>query len=535
MIRFLPLPPRRPWNLTWFPAWGLALLAGATVLAVVSCGEYRSHSERIQLRDGSVALSSTGSDDTRKDISELADIAQAYSSTGDVQQFPSDYAEVHQVALTHLLQGQPISLAETAALLLIPDLQIPDPAASTPQAEHPVVTFRWIGDGESLDASDLAARAAQTFSQAGVASLADLTQSLMAFDSRALGGDGDGRLSRSESGVQGLVVAAVLGLKEGDLRLEAAVPDNQIALVHQLKGKFARQMAFRPDGATLANLPLDDLRAEWCAFALDLLRARKSVAAVSDGGTGTEIPLDRVGRLLALYGVNLNRDLSKISKFYDSKMSGGDANGKLNALEAFQLAADARHASRFMAAMAAAEGAGTGATAASIPPGLVSDALIKNSPLVAQLFRIFPETGPCVFLSRQDCHDYSLSGAVLRTSYFERLAGFDRADRGGNQDGKLDVAELTLALTYVGTLDALFVRYDVNHDSKMSKDEAKAILKEVGIDDPRAVDAFFADVIKPQLNFWDGFHVFIATAAGVDFLRPYEFYRRMEKVLANYF
>ncbi|MCC7441251.1 MAG: hypothetical protein IT285_06450 [Bdellovibrionales bacterium] len=519
----------------WIPVLGLVALLLGSSFGFVSCGEYRSASDTIEVSPGSASMTAGSDPAAQAAITELVDLYQSYSASEELSEFPEDYADTQQEALTELLQGGTVTLAQTAALLMLPEAELPDPSGAIVQEEHPVVTFRWVGPDEQLDSVELPSRVALTFPNARVASLASLTQALLAFDARALGGDGDSRLSRAESGLQGLVIGAVLGLSEGELRLQVAVSPAEAPLVHALTGKFARQMGFRPDAETLATLPLDDLRAEWSAFALDLLRARKSVAAL--GGVH-EIRLDQARALLGLYGLTLAREPSKLAAFYDSKLSGGDANGKLSVLESFQLAADARHAGRFLRALSAAAGQGSGATADSIPPGLVGSSLQANPLLMAQLTRLFPETGACLFLTQQNCRPGSLAGAALRTSYYAKLPLFDATHRGGDANGRLDAAELTMALSYVGLLDALFFQYDTNHDSKMSRTEAQAILTALGITDPRAVGAFFANVstLRPgTVAFWEGFQVFIVNASGVEYLRPHEFYRRMEKILANYF
>jgi hypothetical protein len=120
----------------------------------------------------------------------------------------------------------------------------------------------------------------------------------------------------------------------------------------------------------------------------------------------------------------------------------------------------------------------------------------------------------------------------LNRDFWDGLKLYDDAIYGGNGDGKLDVAEVAMAMGVARVVENVYALYDTNHDGMLTKREAAPLFASLGFHDGRLIDAFFADIgLDGGSAVWNALKMFFSGRSGIDRLAPFEFYKRLVKVL----
>src|SRR5262249_40854282 len=153
-------------------------------------------------------------------------------------------------------------------------------------------------------------------------------------------------------------------------------------------------------------------------------------------------------------------------KLYDSSLLGGDGDGQLNAIEAYNLLSDLSYASKILGL--------TGGDLKSKTMKALPDQ--KQKDLMASLRAVFPRAGGDLFItssgSAPDPDDGGLADdSIFRAKYWDDLKRFDDPKYGGNKDKAVDLGEFTMAIGSARVLDTLFAMYDADHDGQISKAE----------------------------------------------------------------
>ena len=313
----------------------------------------------------------------------------------------------------------------------------------------------WIPCKGSVDLPTLEDQIQHTYPEARPSVISAMAQAFFRFDLPAYQGNGDGHLDRDEAMLPGIVLGGIVSNKR--LRSHADPKDRLWAEAIRIKVEKRK--------LSLMDAKLTPL--EWSSLEEQLEEARLAL-----------------GYTLLTRGSAKHTIDQPFWGGYDQKVQGGNGNGKLDDLEAFNALTDLQFA----------------------------DAVKRrpmSSRLISYLRGVYPKVGANLF------------GILSPNPFFWREG---RADR-------KDVYRLADAFNRVQWVEFLFKKYDLNANTLLDQAEFSQFLHDAGFNDPKGVWAWVVG-ISDHVPDWtrdllfeeiDLFHPNHA-------LQPYELYERLEKL-----
>lgn len=461
-------------------------LAAATVLAS-GCGKVKIREEK------TVTVKSTEAASVDQSFQNLAEVWKIFmngdgSINGDGLKNLANAAKASLEAETGV-PNLPLDAALDAATQLSPMLA----KGVTPKdildgIHEQLPMLRWFA--AELMPEQLMAKLAELFPASSETARGALVETLVKFDRPWAGGNHDGALGKAEVAFPILIMSALMKLdysKGLPLETEGVVIEKLSK--QQIEAKFEQQIYGRYAVESLRELSPADRELETLRLSMRFYQTKRLLKSI--GTDGELYPSQYAGAIAAATGVTADGAdgagaLFSLARFHDHRLVGGNQDGSLSLLETFQMTSDLEFARVYNA----------------LNPG-GSTAKLANLP------SIFTVVGKEMFESLPPVRAKK-SKAVLD---LERAATI----------GKLRALELVFEL------------YDVDQDGKISKSEAKPILQKLAIDQPYAVEAFFADVglASGAGSFWTGVRMKLKSAVMPGELSPREFYVRMNKVLTR--
>ncbi|MBI2605882.1 MAG: EF-hand domain-containing protein [Deltaproteobacteria bacterium] len=384
------------------------------------------------------------------------------------------------------ISNLPVDAALDAAMQLNPMLaKGVTPRDIVESVHNNLPMLRWFAT--ELTPEQLAVKLAEFFPESSETARRALLDALVKFDLAWAGGNQNGLLSNKELAFPILIMSALMKLdysKGLPFEIEGVVIEKLSK--QQIEAKFEQQIYGRYPVASQHELSPTDRELETLRLSMRFYQMKRLLKTI--GTDGELYPSQYAGAVGAATSVTVEGDdeaLSSLARFYDHRLMGGNQDGSLSLLEAFQMTSDLEFARVYNALN---------------PEG----APVK----LANLPSIFPAVGREMFESLPP----------VRAKKSKTVSGLERTA----MIGKLRALELVFEL------------YDVDQDGKISKSETRPILQKIGIDQPYAVEAFFADVgLESGGGFWTGVRMKLKSAVTADALSPREFYVRMNKVFTR--
>lgn len=472
------------------------ILFACLVTATSACGKVKSADDRVLVVKGA---SQEGAGSAGHDaFDELRDLFKLYGDGGGMGRSGfQNFFDRFRDRIEPVLAGAGISFNDLVQILFQWDKNGDDllnPEEVVGGVEKKTQILKWFHGDETRDEAELLAFMEQDFPVSSKAARTAFATQLMRFDRAWAGGDADGKLSRKEVSLAALLYAGVSSTDftpEKFFQGKTPTPTEK-ALASQLLMKFRQRLQGRYPSNDPKTLNAEDTSLEWTVLALDLLLADRRTRLTGDAGNGGLAEEDQEAALSDLGFPSGLSSFMRIRDYYDSPLSGGNGDKRLNSIEVFQITSDMEFAKRFL------------------PPG-------KKKVGGKALRSLFPLIGKSFFSSEY------LS---------DQLPLFDENSRGGNGNGTLEAHELVPALAEAKTVEGLFAGFDKNSDGLLSKPEVRAILISIAPDlnDDQVIDAFFADVGLDGTGWglwnWLGMQV-----SSEDTLDPAAFYVRFRKIL----
>ena len=359
--------------------------------------------------------------------------------------------------------------------------------------EGPLFLVQWTRQGP-IHHDELLEKLKKTHPDVPVSTVESLVSTLMRFDDRAVGGDGDSSLNFWESIVPSLVILA----NSNDMfsRRLAAYENSKLfeeRVIARLMWKKLKEQVFTElDVRSLDELSPEHLRLEWEILSLRYALVQRRQKA---GGE-----LESVHPFL--------------KALYDSKSAGAVKDVRLVAWDSFNIETDLAYWRHVRSVL-----------------GEPSNATLSENPLLlAQVMQIFPAVGGNMM---------AVSGS-RRRDFWASLQTFDRPDYGGNGDHQLDAGELTLAFAWVWALDNMYSAFGKpDTDSrypKLTEAEVEQGLQLMGVHDPRLLKWIFMG-FRDRLESVDTNVKGATRLMGGDErlgIEPYEFYQKVLRVLPQF-
>ncbi|MEK7689513.1 MAG: hypothetical protein AAB425_00675, partial [Bdellovibrionota bacterium] len=323
------------------------LVVGDSGAAAADAAAVAGQSEAVQAEDGSKMPISTS-----EQITEIANVYNNYASADGVTK---DQITNIMVKTTGSADPQATDAIfdMAAAGGSTDDKATPKEVLAGIYATIP--TMAWIAQGETLSREEIRPRMKATYSVASAVAVEGLLDTLFRYDEPWVGGNGDGRLSRMETEIAGLIIG---GMDNEDYTSNPPVgagtpggPSGSEELQTKiLDTKLNKQLFLRYPVASMKQLALPDRQLEWVSFALRALLADSMVQI-----QGGSIPLEKQAAALATMGYSFVNDSTdgclSLRKYYDNKINFGDGDGTLNTIEAFNLISDLDFAAKLSKAV----------------------------------------------------------------------------------------------------------------------------------------------------------------------------------------
>ena len=321
-------------------------------------------------------------------------------------------------------------------------------------------------------------------SLASTASINGLARALCWLDSSSFGGDGDGLISRVELGSAGWFNHAWkaswklnAALKEGkgqpaprDMSPIWSWPWPNEPRVAAWLERLLAQSSFRVGARSDSSSSREaDRRMEWLTLALRGQLARRATHA----GTPTVgVSQAQLSEALDLIGVPHESVGREARVWYDRSWASGDGNGDITWTEAFYLFLDAE----FMAKM-------TGPRVTGGDFRLDHWDEINNRDSYWQaIFRAVPFVREAWGLDSGNV-DAPRRRLILQ-EFWTAFQSFDRQNRRGNGNGRLEVGEALLAWNALRLVDKWLAKYDVDHSGLLEPAEAEAFTRALSRNHP---------------------------------------------------
>ncbi len=501
------------------------LIISAFVLAAVAgCGQVKERADKqiVAQENGSNASATpaAGSHMSEETIKKLAAFYDLYADKDGISQAGmTNVFEKYKDQFGKVLSGTALAPKDLVDMLFSFDRnhngKLTVKEVESGMSER-IPTLGWMDADEELSAEELAPILARQYPETSVEAREGLAKVLLSFDRPYADGDGNGKLSRKELSMAGVLMGAL-----HDMDFTAGVPcpddaDEETRLTFEiLHNKLNMQMYGRYEWLNWHSLSKADLHLEWLQLSLKFYLVDKLTQSFHDDG---KVAFADVREAVMRAGIPLIDRTDKLKKFYDSVFQGGDGDGKLNTIELFNLLSDLEFAVQVRRRQE-----------------LTTDKLVGKSYFFNVLMTVFPRTGNNLFLTGS--RDNNLKGKHIRKEYWDKLMTFDSLEQGGNANSSLDPGELAVAFGHAQLLERVFALYDKNHDGLLSRQEVEPLFKRAGIEDKEAVRIFFADIGLDgnSSHFGMGFKLFFSGKKNLEALSPYEFYLRMEEVLPKVF
>lgn len=478
-------------------------------LNATGCGQARDRDEKIVYVDSSSAKSQNASTGLSNDLLSLQQFIELYFEGDAISRDGMAHVLTkYRDKIIPFLKGMDITADELIDILFSFDKNKDGKLGVGELADEiarRVPILKWIGSNTATVTPDELLKAIKAeYPAASHGACLGLQNSLLRFDETWAGGNTDGLISRREISIAGLALAAVAqtDLSKPLSRPAGSSVEEKLQL-ETLERLLNQQIFGRHSQVAYKELPEADLRLEWAQF---YLQSELTSRLAQRYGAGAELDTQGQVAALAAYGFPQRPHWAKLRTLYDNKMLGGDANGKLGFTETMLYLADFKYAAKIWTT------AGGNFTSKNIGK------LEGRRRLLWSLITTAPHSGAELF---------TLDG------YWDSLIAFDTDELNGNRDGKLDQGELALALAFARLVDNIYALYDTNGDRVLSKPEAGRLFAAMGFDDKRVVDGFFADLGLDGHNpgLWKKLKAYFSGRTDIDRLPPFEFYKRMVKVL----
>jgi hypothetical protein len=471
----------------------------------------------IYVRENAAAVSK----DANSDLRMIKDFIDLYFDGGAVTRSGlTNILERHREKLGRFLSGAKLSIADLVDLLFKFDANNDGKLTVGEVADgiaRSVPILKWVPAGQGLTADELEAALESAYPGAAKASVRGLRDVLMRFDEPWAGGDGNGRVTRQELATAGIVAGVLSQTETGQpFKLPDNAPQADRLAIAQLERKLDAQVFGRHNASGFADLEPATAQLEWMQLGLKLYLSDQLTHHFG-GEEGKLGPSAQVEALTA-YGPEQQPHWAFFRAFCDSALAGGDGDGKLNSLETFNCLTELQYAQKLWAAV-------DGDFSASG----VDRSRVKKW-MLANLMTVFPLTGQEMFMG--NAKEWAKDPWSLNRDFWDGLRLYDDALYGGNGDGRLDAAEVAMAMGVVRVVENVYALYDTNHDGVLTKREAAPLFASLGFHDGRLIDAFFADIgLDGGSAVWNALKMFFSGRSGIDRLTPFEFYKRLVKVL----
>ena len=500
------------------------IAAGLIGVLVAGCGQVKQRDDKQVVAQQSGAKDSTVADGKHMSEATIKKLAAFYDLYADKEgiskQGLTNVIDKYKDQFSKVLSGSALSPKDLVDMLFSFDKNH-DQKLSVQEIESGVTeripTMGWVeADGE-VSEEELAPILARHYPAASQAARDGLAHVLMSFDRPYADGNGDGKLSRKELSMAGLLIGSM-----HDMDFSGGVPcpddaDEETRLSFEvMQGKINMQMFGRYSVTDWHQLSVADLNLEWMQVSLRFYLVDKLVQSFQSEG---KVAFADVRDAVMKAGIPLIDRSDKLKSFYDSIFEGGDGDGKLNTIEFFNMLSDLQFAVQVRRTME-----------------LTTDKMIGKAYFFKSLLAIYPRVGNNLFLS--GTRDNTLKGKNIRREYWDKqLPLFDALEHGGNANGSLDPGELAIAFAHAQLLERVFALYDRNHDGLLSRQEVEPLFKRAGIEDKEAIRIFFADIGLDgnSSHFSMGVKLFFSGKKNLEYLAPYDFYVRMEEVLPKVF
>lgn len=516
----------------------------ACAVLATGCGVVKSREDRVVVASQNPAYQQAGSvrsigstdseDDALKQIKQFLDL---YTQNGAMtREGLTNFLEKYKAQIGPFLAGAHMSSQELVDLIFAFDAD--HDGQVTPQEISDglmkrIPILRWIPDNATAISRDELLRQIQIeYPQASDMAQAGLCDVLMRFDESFAEGNGDGKVSRSELSGAGLIIG-VIG--QTDFSKGFTIPPGAIPPVKPITGstntidvtplaakliqqKIDQQLFTRYSVQSSQALSQDDLRLEWMQLALRFFLIDKLVhhSAPTDGDHAGQLAMDKALSALSGWGIPEPAHYSNLLAFYDTAALGGDGDGHISSLEAFNYLSDLEFARKLRVLLSS----DFSARSLSANPAKIY--------ILSTLKTLMPRTGQALFMNDLDPKQLAVWG--VRTEYWDGFTRqFDNPVYGGNGDGKIDDGEAAMGLMHAKLVEDCFELYDTNHDTYLVRSEGNAMFAVFGITDSRVIDAIYGDVDLEYTspNFWQKLHAYFAGDRGFKWLRPYDFEIRL--------
>lgn len=496
-------------------------LAATAVIAstLVGCGQLKNRDEKTLVVHDQAAVQMS-QNELSANLDQLRQFIELYfNGDGATRAQLTNLLERYKDKLAKFLHGTKLSMNDLIDLLFSFDANH-DGKVGTGEIIgglfKKIPVLRWIPDNAtSITGDELAAHIAAEYPQATEIARDGLKRALLSFDEAYAGGNGDGKLSRAELATAGLILGV---LDQTDFGTGLTPPKNatrqEQLVIEQLRQKLNQQLFGRQKQLEAGKLSEADAKLEYMALSLKFYLTDKLTHSYDRDGL---IPGDKQAEALSKIGPQQTN--AALRQLYDHKIMGGDGDGKLSSIESFALVSDLTFAEKVFKAL----------------DGDISAAGLGKSKwnhyVLADLLVVFPRTGQGLALGDREA--WEKDPWAIRPQFWDGMKLYDTPAYGGNGDGKIDTGELAVGLTYMRIVENIFGLYDTDSNGILSKEEASAMMKDLGFNDSRMLDAFFADVGLDggDVSFWDKMKAFFSGRSKINELGPFDFYVRLVKIL----
>ncbi len=322
------------------------------------------------------------------------------------------------------------------------------------------------------------------------------------YDEGWAGGNGDGHLNFSEALLSGVLLKASKNVDQSNGSFLFNVLNGENALLAgTLNRAFVLQVGSEPQNANDTSSSLRRLQIEWVKLALKFDLTQR---ALDHFGVDGSVPQEQLRSVLTALGYTTLIVSPTLEKIVDSSLLGGNEDGRFDAIEVLAIILYSKFSDFRLACN----------------PG---DYKSLGKTMVSYIKELYPIVGRSWFDE----------GSV--PTFTKAMGSFDEKHKGGNENGRLDAAELSVGLAYMNVLEQLFIRYDQNRNGQISRGEISSLFEEIS-SDPEMLKAFFADFAleDDHIGRWDKIRYALFVDKSIQELSPYDFYKRLEKVLPKY-
>jgi hypothetical protein len=350
--------------------------------------------------------------------------------------------------------------------------------------------LRWFVEKNDLDKNELQQKLREKYPNASNTAIEGLVNTLMLQDQSWIGGNGDTKINPAE-----LAYASIVMLILDTVDFTNGVPYHiegmvEFKMTKELLVKKLNQQIFGKYGqSTIETISAADRKLEVMKFAIRVIQFAEAVrpSSLPDGNVRPAQYYEVISRVIQDSStINNNVSLQKLVQLYDMKFLGGNEDAVLNMIELSMLVTDYEFGHKLYE-------------------------MLKNK----EISTIFKETNLASIYRKVN---ETLLNVVLQDLL--------------SQSSKEDVFLTAKALVSLMLTDFIFTTYDFNDDSFLDKDEAKPLFKQIGVNDPKVLRAFFADVgLEPKSSKIMAFIELLFKLGGKDKLNSIDVYKRISKVI----